>query len=210
MATGKAEEKSNTAKALVKKGLIATEETSVGTLFTLTKYEEGQTGGFNDFFYPSVRGTVAERRENEGETNPVQNQEREKKAEMEKKEKKDDSIQALPKGQKEDAKKDGRIFTLTQKFVDLRSRGPALSAKDQNALERVAALEIPLDQLLAWMEEIQNHYGVQPILSMKYYHAAILTRMKDARTDAGRKAESLKERMARLEKQGNLMQGGKV
>ncbi len=195
------------ADKLIKKGLIATEETSVGTLFTLTKYEEVQTGGFTDFFYPSDRGTVAERRENEGETNPVQNQEREKKAE---KEKKDDSVQALPKGQKEDAEKDGRIFALTQKFAGLRSRGTALSAKDQNELERVAALEIPLDQLLAWMEEIQNHYGVQPILSMKYYHAAILTRMKDARTDSGRKAESLKERMARLEKQGNLMQGGKV
>lgn len=189
------------ADKLVKKGLIATEETSVGTLFTLLKYEEIQAGGFADFFYPSNRGTVAERTENERETKAVQNQEREKNAE---KEKKDDHVPAQAKGQGDSPEHNTRIHTLTQKFVQLRNRGTALSAKDLNALEKVEALEVPLDQLLVWMEEIQANYGGQRINSMKYYEAAILTKMKNPPAEKGRKTESLKERMARLEKQGKL------
>ncbi|WHY88165.1 hypothetical protein QNH39_10100 [Neobacillus novalis] len=61
------------ADKLVKKGLIATEELSIGTLFTVLRYEDIQTGGLRDFFCPPFRGTVPQQAENLRETMPQQN-----------------------------------------------------------------------------------------------------------------------------------------
>jgi hypothetical protein len=189
------------ADKLVKKGLIATEELSVGTLFTLQRYEEIQASGLREFFCLPFRGTVPQQSENGSETNLQQNQEIEK---VEKK--KNDADRELHTEKlvaQNTGEKDTRLPAMTERFIKLRNRGTTLSAKDMNALEKVAALDLPLSKLLEWMDDIHlNNDGT--INSMSYYEAAILTRIGKGRVKSKKGSESLMERMERLEKQGKL------
>lgn len=190
---------------LVKKRLITVEETNMGTLFTLINCEEVQSKGFVDFFCPSFRGTTAELSENRDETNMEQNQEREKKEEKEEIENDQPNVNTL----EEKLDQTARINAITDCFLQLRNRGAALSAKDLNAIEKVALLEVPLEKLLNWMKNIHAIYQKkspqQRINSMVYYEAAILSRL--GKSDWKRKnaqRETLLDRIARLEMQGVL------
>ncbi|WP_102272191.1 hypothetical protein [Cytobacillus massiliigabonensis] len=190
---------------LVKKRLITVEDTNVGTLFTLLNSEEIHAKGFVDFFCPSFRGTTAEPSENEDDTNVEQNQEGEKKEEEI--EKKND--QPSVNGHEEKMDQSARMNAITERFLQLRNRGAALSAKDMNVIEKVALLEIPLEKLLNWMESIHAAYQQkspqQRINSMAYYEAAILTRLgKSEWKKKNVQKESLMDRLARLEMQGIL------
>lgn len=189
---------------LVKKRLINVEETSVGTLFTLLNCEEIQAKGFVGFFCPSFRGTTTEPIENEDDTNLEQNQEREKKEEKVEKEN-EQPHEILEEKMDQTA----RMTAITERFLQLRNRGAALSAKDMNAIEKVARLEAPLEKLLDWMESIHASYlqksPQQTINSMTYYEAAILTGLGKSEPK-GKKAqrETLQDRIVRLEMQGLL------
>lgn len=187
---------------LVKKRLITVEETNVGTLFTLLNCEEIQSKGFVDFFCPSFRGTTAEPSENEDDTSVEQNQDREKKEEKLVEEK----DQPKENGEMDQS---ARMNAITERFLQLRNRGAALSAKDMNAIEKVARMEVPLEKLLNWMENIHSTYQQkspqQRINSMAYYEAAIVTRL--GKSEWKRKKpqkETLLDRIARLEMQGIL------
>ncbi|WHY88166.1 hypothetical protein QNH39_10105 [Neobacillus novalis] len=110
--------------------------------------------------------------------------------------------------EQDSSEKNARITAFAEQFIQLRNRGTALSAKDKNSLAKVAGLDVPLEKLLKWMKEIHLDYsGHSPlgtINSMAYYEAAILTRMSKGNAKNKKGTESLKERMARLEKQGKL------
>ncbi|MFS0638154.1 hypothetical protein AB1K84_19805 [Mesobacillus foraminis] len=98
---------------LMKKRIISREETRGGTLSTLLnirKYK--RMGPFILFSFD--RGTVAERKENVGETNAVQKQEREKNVE---KEKKDDYVLVKEKGLEEISEYNPRFRSLIRKFT---------------------------------------------------------------------------------------------
>lgn len=193
---------------LVKKQLIATEETSVGTLFTLLNCEEIQSRGFVEYFCPSFRGTMKEQSKNEVDTNLEQNQEREKKEKKVKKENDPSNVNGdnTPRDMSDLT---ARMTAITERFLQLRNRGSALSANDMNAIEKVAGLEVSLDKLLNWMENIHANYQKkapkQRIISMAYYEAAITTRLSvsELKTKNSQK-ESLQDRVARLEMQGTL------
>ncbi|WP_404328410.1 hypothetical protein [Mesobacillus maritimus] len=193
----------------MKKGLITAEETNMGTLFTLLGCEEIQAKGFVDFFCPSFRGTKTEPTENVGDTNQEQNQEREKKEERGEKENDQakHSKETMPKPEFAQTR---RTTAITNRFIQFRNRGAALSAKDMNAAEKIALLEVPLEKILSWMEEIQLNYGKkngseQSITSLIYYESAIMTRLANAETKAKKpQKETLQDRIARLEEQGIL------
>ncbi|MGG1676710.1 hypothetical protein ACIFOT_13310 [Neobacillus sp. NRS-1170] len=134
------------ADKLVKKGLIATEELSIGTLFTVLRYEDIQNGGNIDFFCPPIRGTMMQQPGNKHETNVQLNQELENK---EKEKIEDDQESSLRAGGEFESRKNA----ITERFIKLRNRGRVLSVKDINALERVAKHHIPLEMILDWMDE---------------------------------------------------------
>ncbi|MBP2242914.1 hypothetical protein J2Z40_003496 [Cytobacillus eiseniae] len=187
---------------LVKKRLIAVEETNMGTLFTLLHCEDIQAKGFIDFFCPSFRGTMTERTENKADTNPEQNQEREKKEEkLENRKNQENGNSTQSKDQTT------RMTAITEHFLKLRNRGAILSAKDMQAIEKVAKMEVSLEKLLNWMTTIHSNYQQkspqQTINSMAYYEAAIMTRLR--KMEWKEKKETLHDRIARLEIQGILM-----
>ncbi|WP_057765324.1 hypothetical protein [Cytobacillus praedii] len=190
---------------LVKKRLITVEETNVETLFTLINCEEIQTKGFVDFFCPSFRGTTEEPSENEDDTKVEQNQEREKKEEKVVKEK--DQLGEPQIEEKRD--KTARTHAITERFLQLRNHGAFLSAKDMYAIEKVAMLDVPLENILNWMENIYSTYQKkspnQRINSMAYYEAAIVTRLEKSKGKKKKpQRETLLDRIARLEMQGIL------
>ncbi|PLR92033.1 hypothetical protein [Bacillus sp. T33-2] len=185
------------ADKLVKKGLIATEETTFGTLFTLLKYDEIQNGGSIDFFCPPDRGTVPERKENEPSTKPEQNQEKENEEKVKK-----DNGPVPATGKQASQKTDERINAISQRFIELRKRGNVLSSKDINAAEEIAGLDVPLAQLLVWMDEIQRVHAKgsshETINSLVYYEKAILTKLKKSGKKKRNGDEPLLDRMPRL------------
>ncbi|WP_053363464.1 hypothetical protein [Bacillus sp. FJAT-27251] len=192
---------------LVKKGLVAVEETAVGTLFTVLAYDDIQDSGFVEFFYPSFRGTEKEPSSNQNGQKSKPYQEEEKKVEKVKKKNDDGPREPQHGGQAGDA----RVAALTEKFLSLRGRGTTLSPSDMNAIERVAALQVPLEQLLLWMDEIHAAYASQSpgesISSMKYYEAAISTKSRKSRMKSQPDSQSLKERILLLERQGKIEPG---
>ncbi|KKK39193.1 hypothetical protein WQ57_05355 [Mesobacillus campisalis] len=117
---------------LVKKGLVAVEETAVGTLFTVLAYDDIQDSGFVDFFYPSFRGTEKEPSSNQNGQKSEPYQEEEKKVEKAKKKKDDDSREPEQHGGQAG---DVRMAALTEKFLSLRGRGTTLSPSDMNSIE---------------------------------------------------------------------------
>lgn len=193
---------------LVKKGLITAEETNMGTLFTLLGSDEIQAKGFVDFFCPSFRGTETERIENVDDTNQEQNQEREKKEE--KVEKENDHAKHSEGTMTKQELQTTRTTAITERFIQQRNRGAALSAKDMNAAEKIAMLDVPLEELLSWMEDTHLKYrkkngSEQSITSLSYYESAIMTRLANAETKAKKpQKETILDRVARLEKQGIL------
>ncbi|MDN3014594.1 hypothetical protein PH210_00060 [Paenibacillus sp. BSR1-1] len=192
------------ADKLVKKGLIAREELSIGTLFTVLRYEDIQHGGNIDFFCPPIRGTMMQQPGNVHETNVQLNQERENKEKV-----KNDVNQeiSLQSGGKYESRKNA----ITERFITLRNRGRLLSAKDINALERVATHNIPLEKILDWMDETYFNYIKNTpngtINSMVYYETAIVTRIHKSKEKNHSKPETLQERIKRLEEQGRIGKG---
>lgn len=78
-----------------------------------------------------------------------------------------------------------------------------------NAIEKVARMEVTLEKLLNWMENIHSTYQQnspqQRINSMAYYEAVILTRLgKNEWKRKKTQKESLMDRIARLEMQGTI------
>jgi hypothetical protein len=193
---------------LVKKGLLTVEETKMGTLFTLLGSEEIQTKGFVDFFCPSFRGTKTEPTENEGDTNQELNQEGEKK--VENVEKENDHTKLSEETRTKQEAQTARTTAITERFIHLRNRGSALSAKDMKAAERIAALEVPLEEILGLMEEVQLNYGKKNgpepcIASLTYYESALKTRLGKVEIKAKKpEKETLQDRFVRLDKQGVL------
>jgi Fe2+ or Zn2+ uptake regulation protein len=194
---------------LVKKGLITAVETNMGTLFTLLRSEEIHAKGFVDFFCPSFRGTTTEPTENVGDTNQEPNQEREKKEEKVEREN-DQHNHSEETLTKPGLPQDTRTTAITERFIQLRNRGSALSAKDMNAAEKISRFEVPLEKVLNWMEEIQLYYGKkngpgQSITSLAYYESALKSRLANAETKPKKpEKESLQDRFIRLDKQGVL------
>ncbi len=193
---------------LVKKGLLTVKETNMGTLFTLVGSEEIQAKGFVDFFCPSFRGTKTEPTEKEGDTNQELNQEGEKKEENVEKE--NDHAKLSEETRTKEEAQTARTTAITERFIQLRNRGSALSAKDMIAAEKIAALEVSLEEILGLMEDIQLNYGKknraeQCIASLTYYETAIRTRRANAETQAKKpQKETVQDRYARLEKEGIL------
>ncbi|WP_419394169.1 hypothetical protein [Cytobacillus praedii] len=134
-----------------------------------------------------------------------QNQEREKKEEKVVKEKDQPGEPQI----EEKRDKTARTHAITERFLQLRNHGAFLSAKDMYAIEKVAMLDVPLENILNWMENIYSTYQKkspnQRINSMAYYEAAIVTRLEKSKGKKKKpQRETLLDRIARLEMQGIL------
>ncbi|WP_421383326.1 DNA helicase [Bacillus salacetis] len=181
---------------LKKYGLITTEETSIGTLFTVFGSEE-------DFSEPENGGTVDESLKDEPDTRPVPQEECKK--DREKKEK--ESVRArdeLPS--KPDVQ--NRAEKVTEKFLNLRNSGFYITPKEQCAIEKICEKEIEVDTLLSWMETIESDYRKRnandTIRSFTYYEKALRKKIRDSKekppSSSARQIKETNDFLAKLEK----------
>jgi hypothetical protein len=157
---------------LKKYGLIATEETKMGTLFTLLQSED-------DIFMPENGKTADEYQKDAANTNDVQKEE-------------------CKKGREEKEKESGRARNeqpfkpdvqskcekVTEKFLKLRNSGFYISPKEQCAIEKICEKEIEVDKLLSWMDTIESDYrkwnANDTIRSFTYYEKALQKKIRNS------------------------------
>ncbi|MGD6967412.1 DNA helicase [Rossellomorea vietnamensis] len=159
---------------LRKYGLISTEETKIGTLFTLLQND-------GDFSAPENGRTEDETEQDESEMHASLKEECKKGREKKEKE----SVRAredLP--YKSDVQM--RVEKVTEKFLKLRNSGSSISPKEQCAIEKIAEKDIEVETLLSWMEKIESSYrernGDNTIKSFTYYEKALLRKIKNFRS----------------------------
>ncbi|WP_421377962.1 DNA helicase [Bacillus salacetis] len=166
---------------LVKFGYITTEETRLGTLFTILDADDEH----QDFFCDENGATGEILPENREKTAELQQEELKK----EKKDKKD--LKEIVKEPKKDysgktvEKESSKSEVVTRKFISLRNSGFRISAKEQCAIERVCEGNVDSQQLVKWMEEVhaaykkRNRHG--SIKSFLYYEKALMQKMKNVK-----------------------------
>ncbi|MGM0846480.1 MAG: DNA helicase [Bacillota bacterium] len=158
---------------LRKYGLISTEETKIGTLFTLLQNE-------GDFSAPENGRTEDEAQQDKADINASLKEECKKGREKKEKESVRASEDLSSKPEVQD-----RIEKVTEKFLKLRNSGFYLSPKEQCAIEKIAEKEIEVETLACWMEEIESAYRKRnandTIKSFIYYEKALLRKIKKSR-----------------------------
>ncbi|MGD6967403.1 DNA helicase [Rossellomorea vietnamensis] len=159
---------------LRKYGLISTEETKIGTLFTLLQND-------GDFSVHENGRTEGEEQNNEPVMNAPLKEECKKGGEKKEKE----SVRAredLPS--KLDVQM--RVEKVTEKFLKLRNSGFFISPKEQCAIAKIAEKDIDVETLLGWMEEIQSSYRKRnedsTIESFAYYEKALQRKIRNSRS----------------------------
>ncbi|MGD7024651.1 DNA helicase [Rossellomorea vietnamensis] len=159
---------------LRKYGLISTEETKIGTLFTLLQND-------GDFSAPENGRTEDETQQDESNMQDALKEECKKGREKKEKE----SVRAREDlSSKPDLQ--SRVEQVTEKFLKLRNAGFYLSPKEQCAIEKIAEKDIEVETLLSWMEEIESSYrkrnAESTIKSFTYYEKALLRKIKNFRS----------------------------
>ncbi|TYR72601.1 DNA helicase [Rossellomorea vietnamensis] len=159
---------------LRKYGLISTEETKIGTLFTLHQNE-------NDFSVPENGRTEDEEQNDE----PVMNAPLKEECKKGREKKEKESVRA-----REDLSSNPevqmRVEKVTEKFLKLRNSGFYILPKEQCAIEKIAEKDIEVETLLCWMEEIESSYRKRnedsTIKSFAYYDKALLQKISISRS----------------------------
>ncbi|MGM0845020.1 MAG: DNA helicase [Bacillota bacterium] len=159
---------------LRKYGLISTEETKIGTLFTLLQND-------GDFSAHENGRTEDEAQQDKAVMNASLKEECKKGRE----EKEKESVRARNDlSSKPDVQR--RVEKVTEGFLKLRNSGFYISPKEQCAIEKIAEKEIEVETLLCWMEEIQSAYrkrnGNSTIKSFTYYEKALLRKIRKSRS----------------------------
>jgi hypothetical protein len=157
---------------LKKYGLISTEETTFGTLFTLL-------GSEDDFSLPENGRTADESPKDESNTIAVQKEECKKGREEKEKESGHarDELPSKPEAQ-------SKCELVTEKFLKMRNSGFYISPKEQCAIEKICEEEIEVDTLLSWMEIIESDYRKRntndTIRSFTYYEKALQKKIRNS------------------------------
>ncbi|WP_456272439.1 DNA helicase [Bacillus sp. AK031] len=186
---------------LKKYGLISTEETNFGTLFTLLQSED-------DFLLPENGRTAEESQKDEADTKGVQQEECKKGREEREKENGHARNELSFKSEVQN-----RVEKVTDKFLKLRNSGFYISPKEQCAIEKICEAEIEVDTLLSWMETIESDYRKRnannKIKSFTYYEKALQRKIrKSAEKPPSSSASRIKEtndllaKMAMWKKEG--------
>lgn len=175
---------------LVKCGLLVTEDTPYGTVFTVVNADQlKRSDGSADFFCVPFRETETERSLNEDETvaeQKIRNQE------------------------VKNIKKDERIAAIAKRFKSLRNNGSHMSPKDEAAIAKICKLPVPTERLEGLLEEIFRDYHQQnptgTIHSAVYCEKAIRTKLEAKRRNPQQKPprETLSERVERLIQEGKI------
>ncbi|MGD6801983.1 DNA helicase [Rossellomorea aquimaris] len=158
---------------LRKYGLISTEETKIGTLFTLLQKE-------NDFSVLENGRTEDEEQNDESVMNAPLKEECKKGREKKEKEsvRAREDLPSKPNVQM-------RVEKVTEKFLELRNSGFYLSPKEKCAIEKIAEKDIEVETLVCWMEEIESSYRKRnansTIKSFAYYEKALLRKIRSSR-----------------------------
>lgn len=176
---------------LKKYGLISTEETKMGTLFTLLQSED-------DFSLPENGETADESQKDAVNTNAVQKEECKKGREEKEKEsgRVRNELPFKPEVQ-------SKIEKVTEKFLRLRNSGFYISPKEQSAIEKICEKEIAVETLLSWMETIESDYRKRnaddTIQSFTYYEKALRRKIRKSSSTS----KSLSNSSAALLKETN-------
>ncbi|WP_113928087.1 DNA helicase [Bacillus sp. P14.5] len=159
---------------LRKYGLISTEETKIGTLFTLIDSD-------GDFSALENGRTDDEAQQDKANIKAALKEECKKGRE----EKEKESVRAredLPS--KQDVQR--RVEKVTEKFLKLRNSGFCISPKEKCAIEKIAESDIEEETLLCWMEELQSAYRKRnadhTINSFAYYEKALMRKIRKSRS----------------------------
>ncbi|EDL65714.1 hypothetical protein [Bacillus sp. SG-1] len=181
---------------LKKYGLISTEETKMGTLFTILQSED-------DFSLPENGETADESQKDAANTTAVQKEECKKG--REEKEKESGRVRnELPF--KPDAQ--SKIEKVTEKFLRLRNSGFYISPKEQSAIEKICEKEIAVETLLSWMETIDSDYRQRndndTIKSFTYYEKALRRKIRNSslkpESSSARRVKETNDFLSKLEK----------
>ncbi|MED0665743.1 hypothetical protein P4T04_05345 [Bacillus badius] len=197
---------------LIEKGMITVDETELGTLFTILNYASYQDS--QDFEEETQNGS-----KNEVETNPERNQNNNKNAiNKEIPAEAASTAPFSPPVQPQDMQ--ARIKQITNCFIAVRNNGFFLKPEEQNAIERVAELDVPIEKLQGWIKDIvETHNQKNPynkVKSFRYCEPIIAERLREEKngnvvqfgSKSKKREETLEERFARLEREGKLNFGG--
>ncbi|MGF2616352.1 DNA helicase [Rossellomorea vietnamensis] len=163
---------------LRKYGLISTEETKIGTLFTLLEND-------GDFSALENGRTEDEAQLDEADIKAALKEECKKGREEKEKEKEKESVRARDDlSSKPEVQR--RVEMVTGKFLKLRNSGFYISPKEQCAIEKIAEKDIEVETLLFWMEELQSAYRKRnandTIKSFTYYEKALMRKIRKSRS----------------------------
>ncbi|WP_025727744.1 hypothetical protein [Heyndrickxia ginsengihumi] len=197
---------------LIENGMVTVRETELGTLITIVNYASYQQ--LSDAEVVSRNAS-----QNEVRTKSERTQNNNKNEKNEKKERRGDGTpETESKISPEDKRK--RVDAVSTRYLNLRNRGFYLSPEDQNSIDRVCDLDIDLETLLTWIDEIfKEHAKSNPydyIRKFKYCETGINTKYRARNTNIvpfgsskpKPKQESLEERWKRLKAEGKLRTGG--
>ncbi|KIL74168.1 hypothetical protein [Bacillus badius] len=197
---------------LIERGMITVDETELGTLFTILNYASYQDS--QDFEEETQNGS-----KNEVEMNQKRSQNNNKNA-INKEIPAEAASTALfsPPVQPQDMQ--ARIKQITNCFIAVRNNGFFLKPEEQNAIERVAELDVPIEKLQSWIKDIvETHNQKNPynkVKSFRYCEPIIAERLREEKSGnvvqfgskSKKREETLEERFARLEREGKLNFGG--
>jgi len=197
---------------LIEKGMVTVDETELGTLFTILNYASYQHS--SDFEEETQNGS-----KNEVETNPERSQNNNKNAISKEVAAEASSEEPFaPSTLPQDI--NARKIQLINCFIAVRNNGFYLKPEEENAIERVAELDVPIEKVQGWIKDIvetQNQKSPHnKVKSFRYCEPIIMQRFHEEKkgnvvqfgSKPKKQEETLEERWARLEREGKLKLGG--
>lgn len=159
-------------KKLVENGMVTVCETDIGTLFTIVKYESYQgLDGQNNSNYRTANEPSTERLQNDCGTIAEPKQEL-----------KNSRIKEFKEEEEERSPVENDLTPFQQiedKYLS-RKGGLMITPADAHTIERIIQEQIPLEDILVWIDEIFDHYRprhrADGIKSFAYLEKGILDR----------------------------------
>ena len=208
---------------LIENGMVTVDETELGTLFTIVNYAS----------YQHLQGDEEETQngsQNVNRTNPERSPNNNKNVRIKElavvaKGDEDFAPQNQSDGTPETGNKisqdiEARKQQIANCFIAVRNMGFYLKPEEENAIERIAELDISIDKLQGWIQDIvQTQNQKSPhnkVKSFRYCEPIILERFHEEKnrnvvqfgSKPKKQEETLEERFARLEREGKLNFGG--
>ncbi|MEE3679089.1 hypothetical protein V2J31_15875 [Bacillus safensis] len=160
-------------KKLVENGMVTVCETDIGTLFTIVKYESYQgLDGQNNSNYRTANEPSTERLQNDYGTIAEPKQEL-----------KNSRIKEFKEEEEERSPVENHLTPSQQiedKYLSRRGGGLMISPNDASAIDRIIQEQIPLEDIMVWIDEIFDQYRprhrADGIKSFSYLEKGILDR----------------------------------